>query len=149
MGDFHYFDPQTGNDRGRGIRTLTKQILDLLRDTQALNKLRNDARVQRQKLGGINQTAIGSSSYGGGGSNWNSSGGGGGYNSNYSSNQYKSRSNEDDNPYKSNYDSYKNKSDDDEDKKKKRRKKRKRRKNMTVTPINRVILRLKNVKKRR
>ena len=49
LSDFHYFDPQTGNDRGRGIRTLTKQILDLLKDTQALNKLRNDARVQRVK----------------------------------------------------------------------------------------------------
>merc|ERR1711997_1114640 len=67
--DFHYFDPETGNDRGRGIRTLTKQIFDLLKDTSALNKLRSDARIQRQKLSGINSTPVSSSGggYGGGG----------------------------------------------------------------------------------
>merc|ERR1719221_387146 len=116
LSDFHYFDPETGNDRGRGIRTLVKQILDLLRDTQALNKLRNDARVQRQKLGGINQTSISSGGgYGGGGSsnNWSSNyDNGGGYNSNYSGNQYKSRSYRDDDSnnktYGNSWDSHKN-----------------------------------------
>ena len=47
--DFHYFDPDTGNDRGRGIRTLTKQIFDLLKDGQQLQKLRADAARQRVK----------------------------------------------------------------------------------------------------
>merc|ERR1712176_595078 len=130
LADFHYFDPDTGNDRGRGIRTLTKQILDLLKDRPALNKLRSDARKQRQKLGGINSPAISSSGggggYGGGGSSWNS-GGGGGYNSNYSSNQYKSRSYDEDKTYGKSYDSYKDK-DDDEDKKKKKKKRKKKKK---------------------
>ena len=45
--DFHYFDPETGNDRGRGIRTLTKQIFDLLGDHRALEKLRKDSSKQR------------------------------------------------------------------------------------------------------
>merc|ERR1712173_417588 len=129
LADFHYFDPDTGNDRGRGIRTLTKQILDLLKDRPALNKLRNDARVQRQKLGGINSTAISSGGgYGGGGSsNWSSGGGGGGggYNSNYSGNQYKSRSYEDEaNDFSKTY----GKSYDDEDDGKKKEKKKKKKK---------------------
>lgn len=45
--DFAYFDPENGNDRGRGIRTLTKQIFDLLKDRSALEKLRADAHKQR------------------------------------------------------------------------------------------------------
>eukprot|EP01083_Nonionella_stella_P283091 963456_1 len=136
--DFHYFDPETGNDRGRGIRTLTKQIFDLLKDTQQLNKLRDDARKQRQKLSGINKTYMS----GGGGDTWNNQSGGsggggggggsGGYNSNYSGNQYKSRSYEDEanqwsKSYGSSYDPYKDKSKntwDDKDKKKKKKKKK-------------------------
>ena len=47
--DFHYFDPDTGNDRGRGIRTVTKQIFDLLKDSTALKQLRQDSRKQRVK----------------------------------------------------------------------------------------------------
>ena len=30
--DFHYFDPDTGADKGRGIRTTARQIMDLLKD---------------------------------------------------------------------------------------------------------------------
>ena len=74
--DFHYFDPETGNDRGRGIRTLTKQIFELLKDAQALAKLRQEAAKQRQKLQGINSTSVSSGGgYGGGGCDGGKDGG--------------------------------------------------------------------------
>ena len=49
--DFAYFDPENGNDRGRGIRTLTKQIFDLLKDRSALDKLRILRAPERSKVG--------------------------------------------------------------------------------------------------
>merc|ERR1712244_58368 len=126
--DFAYFDPENGNDRGRGIRTLTKQIFDLLKDRSALEKLRADAHKQRSKLQGINSTAVSSGGgYGGGGSSgFGSSGGGsgGGYNSNYSGNSYKNRSYEEearDWKYGSSYDPYDKSKDDDDSKKKKKK----------------------------
>merc|ERR1712113_112573 len=135
MGDFAYFDPENGNDRGRGIRTLTKQIFDLLKDRNALEKLREDAHKQRSKLQGINATSVSSGGYGGAGSSgFGSSGGGasgggsGGYNSNYSGNSYKNRSYEEearDWKYGSSYDPYDKSKGDDDDKKSKKKKKKK------------------------
>eukprot|EP01084_Bolivina_argentea_P087305 157683_1 len=91
--DFHYFDPDTGNDRGRGIRTVTKQIFDLLKDSTSLRKLREDSKKQRQKLHGMNSNVSSSGGFGSGGGG----GGGGGYNSNYSGSNVKSKSYADDN----------------------------------------------------
>merc|ERR1712130_215163 len=130
--DFAYFDPENGNDRGRGIRTLTKQIFDLLKDRSALEKLREDAHKQRSKLQGINSTAVSSGGgYGGGGSSGFGSsggGGGGGYNSNYSGNSYKNRSYEEearDWKYGSSYDPYDKRKEAEDSKKSKKKKKKK------------------------
>merc|ERR1712087_586716 len=125
--DFTYFDPETGNDRGRGIRTLTKQIMELLKDGQALRKLREEAAVQRQKLMGINSTSVSNTGgYGGGGYGSNSSYGGGG-----SSNSYREDNDKWKYDSKGGYDAYggsKKNDDSEKDKKKKRKKKKKKKK---------------------
>jgi len=101
---FSYTDPANGQDRGRGIRQLAQQILELVGDNKRLREVREEALSQRRKLQDVAKT--------GGG---NDTGGYSGYggNSTYSGNNYKSRSSED-------YNS--NDRDDDEAPKKKKRK---------------------------
>ncbi len=45
--NFHYFDPENGTDRGRGIRELAKQTIELINDPRRLEEMRRDARKQR------------------------------------------------------------------------------------------------------
>jgi len=100
LNNFTFVEPDTGLDRGRGIRELVKQIIDLSGDKKRLQQARDEASKQMSKLSGMASNAIsseGSGNYGGFGNNNNS--GGGGYNSNYSANQYKSRSYDDPEPY--------------------------------------------------
>jgi len=79
---FRYYDPDTGTDRGRGVREISKQILDLVNDRDHLNEVREEAQKQRGKLSHISGTGKNYSGFGSNRSNYSS----------YSSNNYKSSS---------------------------------------------------------
>merc|ERR1719189_1095807 len=57
---FHHTDEE-GRDRGTGIRTLSKEIADLLEDWNGLRELRQDMRKSRKKFKNIANTGFGSS----------------------------------------------------------------------------------------
>jgi len=65
---FKYIDPESGRDKGDGIRENAKQLIDLLNDRSRLEFLRNEAQKQKSKLQSINQTGISSDNGGGFGS---------------------------------------------------------------------------------
>merc|ERR1712156_624880 len=60
LGSFHYIDEE-GRDRGNGIRTLSKELAELLEDWNALRELRQDMRKSRKKFKNIANTGFGSS----------------------------------------------------------------------------------------
>jgi len=100
--NFTYSDPANGQDRGRGIRQLSQQILELVGDIKKLREVREESQKQRRKLQDINKSNITSENYGGFG---------------YNSSNYKSRSSDD---YAS-----RNRDDEDEENSQKKKKKRK------------------------
>jgi len=100
--NFTYSDPANGQDRGRGIRQLSQQILELVGDIKKLREVREESQKQRRKLQDINKSNITSENYGGFG---------------YNSSNYKSRSSDD---YAS-----RNRDDEDEENSQKKRKKEK------------------------
>lgn len=106
--NFSYIDPTNGQDRGRGIRQLAQQIVELIEDKKRLNEAREEALKQRRKLQDVGKTSFNNENYSGYG-----------YNSNYSSNNFKSRSNDD---FRS---SNQDNEEDSTDKKKKRKSKSK------------------------
>merc|ERR1712107_46603 len=57
---FHHIDEE-GRDRGNGIRTLSKEIADLLEDWNTLRDLRQETRKSRKKFKNIANTGFGSS----------------------------------------------------------------------------------------
>jgi len=103
---FKYIDPETGRDKGDGIRENAKQLIDIVNDRSRLQFLRNEAQKQKSKLQSINQTGIGSENA---------------YTGSYS-NQYKPRSNETWGSSSNNYDNNKSLNSNDESNKKKKKK---------------------------
>jgi len=111
---FKYIDPESGRDKGDGIRETSKQLLDLVNDRSRLEFMRNEAQKQKTKLQSINQTGIGS----------DNGGGSFGQNNSYNNQSYKSR--DDDTWRTSNYnDNNKSLNSDDNESDRKKKKKTK------------------------
>jgi len=63
--NFHYSDPSNGQDRGRGIRQLAQQILELVDDQKRLREVKEESQKQRRKLQEVSKTSLASDNYGG------------------------------------------------------------------------------------
>jgi len=58
--NFSFIDPTNGQDKGRGVRQLAQQILELVADTKRLREARSEALKQRKKLQDVNKSNLGS-----------------------------------------------------------------------------------------